>query len=102
MQTSIMSAHTPSLANPFVKAMDDVASKTTTPGYQYGENSHIEYKCVDKSMATLQEQIIQFSFQLVRTSSDASLSSIAKDTREILNIIMSGIKTIDKHSDDYK
>ena len=108
MQTSVMSAHiptptpNPSLCHPFVKALDSIASKASIPAYQYGENSHIEYKSVNKSLTTLQEQIIQFSFQLVRTSSDASLSSIAKDTREILNIIMSGIKTTDKHSDDYK
>ena len=102
MQTSVMSAHVPSLVHPFIKSLDDVASKTTTPGYQYGENSHVEYKYVDKSMATLQEQITQFSFQLVRTSSETGISRLAKETRDILNIIMSGIRTIDKHSDDYK
>jgi hypothetical protein len=108
MQTSVMSAHTPSHDNPFINALDNIASKTQTPAptqtpsYQYGENSHVEYKYVDKSLATLREQIVQFSFQLVRTSSEAGLSSVAKETREILNIIMSGIKTIDKHSDDYK
>ena len=108
MQTSVMSAHTPSHDNPFINALDNIASKTQTlaptqtPSYQYGENSHVEYKYVDKSLATLREQIVQFSFQLVRTSSEAGLSSVAKETREILNIIMSGIKTIDKHSDDYK
>jgi hypothetical protein len=92
----------PSPAHPFIKALDNIASKISTPAYQYGENSHVEYRYVDKSMATLQEQIIQFSFQLVRTSSVTGLSSVAKETREILNIIMTGIKTIDKHSDDYK
>lgn len=104
MQTSVMSAPAPapSLGHPFVKALDSIASKASIPAYQYGENSHVEYKCVDKSIATLQEQIVQFSFQLVRTSSDTGISILAKETREILNIIMSGIKTIDKHSDDYK
>ena len=111
MQTSVMSAHAhahahahvPSIGTSFIKALDNTASNVlpSTLAYQYGENSHIEYKCVDKSLSTLQEQIIQFSFQLVRTSSETGISRLAKETREILNIIMSGIKTFDKGSDDY-
>jgi hypothetical protein len=104
MQSSTMSAPSPSPshAHPFIKAVDDIASKTLAHGYQYGKNNHVEYKGVTTSLATLQEKVMQFSFQLVRTSSETSLSVVANDTREILNIIMSGIKTIDKSSCDYK
>ena len=104
MQSSTMSAPSPSPSNdhPFIKAVDDIASKTLAHGYQYGKNNHVEYKGVTTSLATLQEKVMQFSFQLVRTSSETGLSVVANDTREILNIIMSGIKTIDKSSDDYK
>ncbi len=106
MQSSTMSApiHYPSPSNAhlFIKALDDIASKTSAPGYQYGNNNHVEYKGVTTSLTTLQEKVMQFSFQLVRISSETGLSVVAKDTREILNTIMSGIKTIDKSSDDYK
>ena len=102
MQSSAMSAPSPSNAHPFIKALDDIASKTSAPDYQYGKNNHVEYKGVTTSLATLQEKVMQFSFQLVRTSSETGLSVVAKDTREILNIIMSEIKTADKSSDDYK
>jgi hypothetical protein len=71
------------------------------PGYQYGKNNHVEYKGIDISLETLQEKILQFSFQLVRTSSDDGISAVAKDTREILNIIMSGIKNANEGSDNY-
>jgi hypothetical protein len=50
----------------------------------------------------LQEQIIQFSFQLVRTKSKNGLEDIAKHTREILTIIMNGIMKNSKDSDQYK
>ena len=102
MQPSDMSmhAHTSSLS-PLIKALDDNAYKTTVVGYQYGENNHIEYKSVDTSLVTLQEKIMQFSFQLVRTNSEAGFSSVAEETREILSIIMSGVKTFNKGSDDY-
>ena len=108
MQPSTMSAPVPipspypSNTHPFIKALDDIASKTLAPGYQYGNNNHVEYKGVTTSLTTLQEKVMQFSFQLVRTSSETGLSVVANDTREILNIIMSGIKTIDKSSSDYK
>ncbi len=55
---------------------------------QYGDNNHIEYK---KSESTLQERIIQFQFQLVRTKNNDGFKNIATETREILSIIMSGI-----------
>ena len=110
MQSSAMSAPStspspspsPSHAHPFIKALDDIASKVSAPDYQYGKNNHVEYKGVSTSLSTLQEKVMQFSFQLVRTSSETGLSVVAKDTREILNIIMSEIKTADKSSDDYK
>ena len=103
MSTSMsmpMSMSMPALTssvNPIIKALDD-----TIVGYQYGENNHIEYKSVNtSSLVMLQEKIMQFSFQLVRTSSETGFSTTAKETREILSIIMSGVKTFDKSSDDY-
>jgi hypothetical protein len=86
-----------SSVNPIIKALDDIVV-----GYQYGENNHIEYKSVNtSSLVMLQEKIMQFSFQLVRTSSETGFSTTAKETRDILSIIMSGVKTFDKNSDDY-
>jgi hypothetical protein len=87
--------------HPVIKALDTIASNPTLVGYQYGENNHFEYKSVDISLATLQEKIMQFSFQLVRTTSDTGFSTVAKETRDILTIIMNGIKTFDKGSNDY-
>lgn len=71
------------------------------PGYQYGENNHIEYKAVkmaNTAAAALQEKIMQFYFQLVRTSDAHMIQSVAKDTRDILSTIMSGIS---KNSSNY-
>ena len=85
--------------HPFIKTLDDFASKTSGLGYQFGKNNHIEYTGVESSFTTLREKIIQFSFQLVRTSDAQVLSSVAKDTRDILNVIMNGIKNGEKHSE---
>jgi len=98
MQTSFL----PSPISQVVGALDNIASKAAEITYQYGKNNHVEYKSVEKSLANLQEQIMQFSFQLVRTKSDTGLSSVAQETREILNIIMCGIKTNTKGGDLYK
>jgi hypothetical protein len=103
MQPQDMSAS----LHPVIKALDTIASiasnASNSPlvGYQYGENNHLEYKSVDISLVTLQEKITQFSFQLVRTSSETGFSTVAKETRDILSIIMNGIKTFDKGSDSY-
>ena len=103
MQPQDMSAS----LHPVIKALDTIASiasnasNSTSLGYQYGENNHIEYKSVDISLVTLQEKITQFSFQLVRTSSETGFSTVAKETKDILSIIMNGIKTFDKGSDTY-
>lgn len=92
------------------------ASSASFTGHQYGENNHIEYKAVDIDMSnsnsnvsvstdTLQEKIMQFYFQLVRTSDPSMIQCIAKDTRYILSAIMSGIsKNSDNNlvSDEYK
>ena len=98
MQTPLTSAS--SNMNPylFVNAMDKIASRASAPSYQYGKNNHIEYKGVDVSVENLQEKILQFSFQLVRTKSEQGLSSVALETRGILNTIMSVIKQ-KKHDD---
>ena len=81
--------------HPFVNALDNKLKEIQQPSwsqsllsYQYGENNHVEYKNVVKSLETLQEQIIQFSFQLVRTKSKNSLVTIATDTRKILKLII--------------
>ena len=87
--------------NQFIKALDDIGSKPSDLGYQFGKNNHIEYMGVESSFTTLCEKIIQFSFQLVRTSDAQVLSSVAKDTRDILNVIMNGIKNREKHSEEY-
>jgi hypothetical protein len=93
--------------HPVIKALDAIASNASNAsnsplvGYQYGENNHLEYKSVGISLATLQEKIMQFSFQLVRTTSDTGFLTVAKETRDILTIIMNGIKTFDKGSNDY-
>ena len=97
MYTSMSMPALTSSVNPIIKALDDIVV-----GYQYGENNHIEYKSVNtSSLVMLQEKIMQFSFQLVRTSSETGFSTTAKETRDILSIIMSGVKTFDKNSDDY-
>lgn len=93
--------------HPVIKALDTIASNASNAsnaplvGYQYGENNHLEYNSVGISLATLQEKIMQFSFQLVRTTSDTGFLTVAKETRDILTIIMNGIKTFDKGSNDY-
>lgn len=72
-------------------------SSTTHPIYQYGENNHVEYKNmkVNVSAENLQERILQFQFQLVRTSDENKLQSVATETRDILNFIMSAIRATD-------
>lgn len=88
-----------------VSVMDSLfttATATPCPGYQYGENNHIEYKTV--SVENLTERILQFHFQLVRTKDEYKLRSVASDTREILGAIMAGIhnKTIsEKEHSEY-
>jgi hypothetical protein len=86
--------------------MDKSASVLHLSSYQYGDNNHVEYKGVNRRLENLQEQITQFSFQLVRTKSKNGLQDIAKHTREILTIIMNGIMNgimkDSKDSDEYK
>jgi hypothetical protein len=97
MSMSMSMSTLTSSVNPIIKALDDVAV-----GYQRGENNHLEYKSVStSSLVTLQEKIMQFSFQLVRTSSETGFSTTALETREILSIIMSGLRAFDKGSSDY-
>jgi hypothetical protein len=61
----------------------------------------MEYRGVGKSEKTLEEQIVQFSFQLVRTKSESSLTAVATDTKQLLDMIMTGIKTTTKGSDEH-
>lgn len=63
----------------------------SSPECQYGENSHIEYKKV--GVENLQERILQFQFQLVRTTDASKLETVALETRQILNYIMPVIRS---------
>ena len=128
----LTAAHSPSYshASALISALDTMnkshsatataTATATTPCHQYGENNHIEYKAVDLSNAnananasvvipisTLQEKIMQFHFQLVRTSDANTIQCIAKDTRDILSAVMSGISKNSENnnnlaSDEYK
>jgi len=117
MQALELTAETsPSPASALISALDSmnkIHSTSASPAcHQYGENNHIEYKAVDLSnanasvsTATLQEKIMQFHFQLVRTSDANMIKCIAKDTRDILSAIMSGISKNSENnlvSDEYK
>ena len=104
----------PSPASALISALDNMnkshsasaSASAPPPRHQYGENNHVEYKAVELSVstATLQEKITQFHFQLVRTSDANMIQSIAKDTRDILHAVMSGISknSDDVVSDEYK
>jgi hypothetical protein len=107
-----------STASVLIHAMDNMnnmnksysasaAAAASPPSRQYGENNHIEYKALnlDASAPALQEKIMQFYFQLVRTSDASMIQCIAKDTRNILSEIMSGISKsshVNFASDEYK
>ena len=108
-QTIMQSALAPSSSSPasaLISALDNMnqiyssSASASLPCHQYGENNHIEYKAVKLSntdlsvsieTATLQEKIMQFYFQLVRTSDTNMIQCIAKDTRDILSAIMTGL-----------
>jgi hypothetical protein len=106
MQAAAAAAASPAVSA-LISALDNIhksqpasapAPAYATPSRQYGENNHIEYKAVELSntnvsvsTATLQEKIMQFYFQLVRTSDANMIQCIAKDTRDILSTIMAGI-----------
>ena len=84
--------------NSLISSIDNIFTSRATvaascPSYQYGENNHVEYKKV--SVENLQERILQFQFQLVRTKDDSKLASVATETREILNYIMPAIRSND-------
>ena len=68
-----------------------VAAAASSPVCQYGENSHKEYKKV--GVENLQERILQFQFQLVRTTDASKLQTVALETREILSYIMPVIRS---------
>jgi len=68
-----------------------IAAAASSPVCQYGENSHIEYKKV--GVENLQERILQFQFQLVRTTDASKLQTVALETREILSYIMPVIRS---------
>ena len=100
---TLPSAPASASASALISALDNMhkSQPASFPGHQYGENNHIEYKAIELSntnvsmaattTATLQEKIMQFHFQLVRTSDANMIQSIAKDTRDILSAIMVGL-----------
>jgi hypothetical protein len=105
MQAVELTAASPAVSA-LISAFDSMNKSHSAPAsasvsplcHQYGENNHIEYKAFELSntnasvsTATLQEKIMQFHFQLVRTSDTNTIQCIAKDTRNILSAIMSGI-----------
>ena len=120
----LTTAHSPSYshASALISALDTMnkshSASASASCHQYGENNHIEYKAVELAnananvsvaatitTATLQEKIMQFHFQLVRTSDANMIQCIAKDTRDILSAIMSGISKNSENnltSDEYK
>lgn len=129
MQAVELTAETsPSPASALISALDSMNKIHSTsasapapvspPCHQYGENNHIEYKAFELLNAnanvsvaatitttTLQEKIMQFHFQLVRTSDANMIQCIAKDTRDILSAVMSGISKNSENnvvSDEYK
>ena len=84
--------------NSLISSIDNIFTSraiaaASCPSYQYGENNHVEYKKV--SVENLQERILQFQFQLVRTKDDSKLASVAAETREILNYIIPAIRSND-------
>jgi hypothetical protein len=133
MQAAELTAAASPAVSALISALDHMyksqpasASASATPSRQYGENNHIEYKAFELSNAnanananvsvaatttaittttTLQEKIMQFYFQLVRTSDANMIQCIAKDTRDILSTIMAGISKNSENnvvSDEYK
>ena len=100
---TLPSAPASASASALISALDNMhkSQPVSFPGHQYGENNHIEYKAIELSNtnvsmaattnAALQEKIMQFYFQLVRTSDANMIQSIAKDTRDILSAIMVGL-----------
>jgi hypothetical protein len=113
----MQSALAPSPASALIFALDNVNNGNSTsasasvslPCRQYGENNHLEYKALDASnmsllsTSTLQEKIMQFYFQLVRTSDAHMIQNVAQDTRYILSAIMSGISknSYNNHGNNY-
>ena len=118
---SAASASASASASAFISALDNMSkskpvsasASAPLPGFQYGENNHIEYKAVELAnddsssnvtTAALQEKIMQFYFQLVRTSDKQAIQSVAKDTRNILAAVIDGISknSHDVVSSEYK
>ena len=70
-------------------ALDSYANK------QLGENSHPEYSMeTGTSIDKLKERIVQFSFQLVRTNSGTIHNLSVLFTKLLLNVYLSGDKTL--------
>ena len=69
-----------------INALDNYTPK------QIGENGHVEYGWSND----IRERILQFSFQLVRTSSDSNLKSVLKDMLTILKCQATSVSIVEK------
>jgi Mg-chelatase subunit ChlD len=69
-----------------INALDNYTPK------QIGENGHVEYGWSND----IREKILQYSFQLVRTSTDSNLKSVLKDMLTILKCQSKSVSTVEK------
>ena len=69
-----------------INALDNYTPK------QIGENGHVEYGWSND----IREKILQYSFQLVRTSSNSNLKSVLKDMLTILKCQSTSVSIVEK------
>ena len=69
-----------------INALDNYTPK------QIGENGHVEYGWSND----IREKILQYSFQLVRTTSDSNLKSVLKDMLTILKCQANSVSIVEK------
>jgi len=69
-----------------INALDNYTPK------QIGENGHVEYGWSND----IREKILQYSFQLVRTSTNSNLKSVLKDMLTILKCQSKSVSTVEK------
>ena len=69
-----------------INALDNYTPK------QIGENGHVEYGWSND----IREKILQFSFQLVRTSSDSNLKSVLKEMLTVLKCQSTSVSIVEK------
>ena len=69
-----------------INALDNYTPK------QIGENGHVEYGWSND----IREKILQYSFQLVRTTSDSNLKSVLKDMLTVLKCQSTSVSIVEK------